>query len=52
MTVTVPPTSAAITLIVGVVSEVIPSDVLEPESDPVATLAVGILGAVVSITIA
>jgi hypothetical protein len=52
VTVTVPPASAASTLIVGVVSEVIPSDALEPESDPEATLAVGIPGAVVSITIA
>jgi hypothetical protein len=37
VTVIVPPFSAAMTLIVGVESDVIPSELLEPRSDAVAT---------------
>ena len=52
VTVTVPPFSEALTLIVGVVSLVMPSLELEPESEAADTAtAVGALGAVVSITI-
>ena len=52
VTVTVPPFSEALTLIVGVLSLVMPSLELDPESEAADTdTAVGALGAVVSITI-